>query len=162
MSILPNKPNTKNGLYIPAWASIIIILILSIFSLSLIFQAGQPSATTTKPNLDTNQIPAPKTKLYIGKIIGINKQQIKFKADAKRNKLNQDKIITAKFNDQTEFYFLIIPKKISADKEKNKIINKVTTSKNLKIGQTVLAYSSKNIYGQTSFTASKIKIKVLR
>ena len=99
---------------------------------------------------------------YIGKVKKIEKGKIIFFAEARKNKLGKDTIMTAVISSKTKFDRVIVPKtppkNVEEGSGKSIFTREEIKLSDIKVGDEVTVVSGENIAGKTEFPAKRVEI----
>lgn len=151
---------------IPSWLGIIIVLALGLNAALLVIgimylKMPLPEVKTTQEEIDL--VPEPKEVFsYLGKITKFEPGKIIFQAQAVRNYLDEDTLITALVTDETQYLKIgvpkILPKDIKEGEGASLFSRQEISPADLKIGDEITAVADVNIRGKNEFKATRIEI----
>ena len=152
--------SSKTKTFFSFWIILIIILILILIIGIIVVNQTNKTKLNSSKNLQNNQAQIQSTvNSYVGKITTINNNNILIKALSDKNYLDKDTTLKITLDEKTQFIALYIPKIL---KKNVKITKKVIDKNDLKVGQNIVVYSSKNLRNQTSFIAEKIEVHIVK
>ncbi|HPI66963.1 MAG TPA: hypothetical protein PKZ16_00190 [bacterium] len=156
-----NQPE-ENKIYVPFWLSLLIIVLIALIGAAVILLTYQKPLPTNKlETAPSKNIPAT-VHSFVGKITEVGADYLALEAAADRNYLLQNSALVIKLSSQTEFKKIIIPQKITGNAENDQIQTQNINKNELKVGQTVVVYSRDNLKNQTTFTADRIELQVIK
>ncbi len=159
----PKQPKPKIHFLI----GLLVILVAAAITGYLILNnlnKSNPSKELNQPNQSSDQESTKQTKktepvhTYVGEIVKISGNSLLIKAPATNNRLEKDTILNVKFDENTYFFGLKFPKKIS-ETEKNKLTRSKIKADDLQLGQKAVVTSLEDISQKTIFLAHRIDIQ---
>lgn len=165
-----NEPDSASKLNfkIIIWTIVIIVVIAAIVFAILFFTNKQKITPEEQAPPETENLTEPTKKIpavinsYIGEIVEISGNSLKIEALAYKNNLLTDSFFTINTTEQTKFYTVVFPQKLTGDPNQDQMQRTQISFSDLEIGQNVLVVSSENIKDQASFTATKIEIQEIK
>ena len=148
---------------IPIWLIIIIVIIALAVVGFVVYKECVKSHREAPPSFVVEQDALPtEVHSYVGKIVKITNDRLVIQADAQKNYLLKNTLLTVKFNQTTEFVNLIIPKQLTGDAEKDKIKQEIISAEDIKINDTIVVSSSENIKNKILFTAERVEVQFIK
>ena len=157
---------------IPTWVGILIIITLTLIVILLALGSKYPQLAPEKKVVSEKKV-VPETQKerekvfsYIGTIIELEKPKVVIQAEAFKNYLEKDTVLTALVTEKTEYFRLqipkVLPKEIEAGKENSLFTREKISFSDLKIGDEVTVISRENIKGKTEFEVQRIEVVSLK
>jgi hypothetical protein len=156
-------PVEKPKFHLPGWLAIMIISALAISAGALIYLLAITPAVnfSTQNEIKTDVLPKV-VNSYVGQITALGNNEITVKAEAVKNYLKKDSLLTIKITAETLLTMLSFPKTLTDPSQPLALTKENIKFKDLKIGQNIVVFAAENIKNKTAFTADSVEVQAVK